>query len=103
MSTLYNFRRYAVVTILSTALACIPSAVVAQGERGGFYAGLQAGVAFPTAVDFSRRYVSYPTRCDRLLYSPSASYPAEDPGCLDHRPRATNNEFDTPTILIHFT
>ena len=90
-----NLSRGAVVAALCLALACIPDAVAAQDDRdGGFYVGLQAGAAFPTPVKSARRYVSHPTRCDVLLYPPSASPPVEDPACIDSTPRATSNEFD---------
>ena len=86
--------RTAVVVASCAALACIPDAVAAQDERDGFYAGLQAGAAFPSSVKSARRYVSHPTRCDVLLYPPSVSPPVDDPACSDNMPRATTNEFD---------
>ena len=71
-----------------------PDAAFPQEGRDGFYAGLQLGVAFPTAVQSARRYVSHPTRCDVLLYPPSVSPPVDDPACSDNMPRVVSNEFD---------
>ena len=94
MTRLFNSSRLALVTASWAALACIPDAAVAQADRDGFYAGLQLGAAFPATVQFSRRYVSHPTRCDVLLYPPSVSPPVDDPACSDNRPRVVSNEFN---------
>lgn len=96
MAAMENFRgslRCILVTALWAALACIPDDAPAQDGRDGFYAGLQVGVAFPSLVTSSRRYVSHPTRCDVLLYPPSVSPPVDDPACSDNRPRVVSNEF----------
>ena len=86
--------RGALVTALCMALAFVPQAVAAQTERDGLYAGLQLGVALPTALTAVRTYISHPTRCDALLYPPSVSPPVDDPACRDSRPGATSTEFD---------
>ena len=86
--------RGALVTFLCIVLASVPEVAAAQTERDGFYAGVQLGVALPTALTAVRTYVSHPTRCDTLLYPPSVRPPADDPACRDSRPGATSAEFD---------
>ena len=86
--------RGAFVTALCIALASLPDAADAQTERDGPYAGLQAGVALPTALTAVRTYVNHPTRCDRLLYPPSVSPPVDDPACRDNTPGSRFTEFD---------
>ena len=88
------YLRGALVTALCAALALIPDAAAAQTDRDGFYAGLQLGVAFPTALKSVRSYVSHPTRCDILLYPSSVNPPVDDPACRDSRPGVTSTEFD---------
>ena len=85
--------RWAIVTALCSALACAADGAAAQGDRDGWYGGLQLGVAFPAAVNSARRYVSHPTRCDILLYPPSVAPPG-DPACRDNRPGVTSNKFE---------
>lgn len=82
------------VTALCVALLYVQDVTAAQGNRNGFYVGLQFGVADPFPVQLDRTYVSHPTRCDELLYPPSVSPPLGDPACSDYMPRTASNEFN---------
>ncbi len=82
------------VTALCAALACVQYATAAQGDRNGYYVGLQFGVADPAMVQSARTYISHPTRCDELLYPPSVSPPMGDPACSDYLPRTASNEYN---------
>ena len=91
--------RGVLVAVPCVALAGIPAS--AQQDRAGLYAGLQMGIANSSVVTSSLGGINHPTRCDVLLYPPSASPPVDDAACRDNTPAVIiSNEFDPGTGLV---